>query len=180
MTTLRVDTSEFRSSILAGDHRADGVEWTSRLVRAATTAVGLDSTVAMSRPTTRDVWPVELSVAGQPAILIDVDLDTVGDDWLDLLELRAISLWRAADPGKAGLGPRPWVGALCICDELDPKQAAVERLARLVASRHLDSAGVVVIDRADERLWSPRPGMSLEAFQAALLGRCLYLRAVSC
>ncbi len=178
MSMLQVDTSGPRRSLLAGQHLTDGgAEWTSLLVQAAAKAAGLRSTVA-STPPARTAWPVELSVSGQPLLFVDIDIDGVDDDWLDRVELRAGRLWRDVTREAELFKPRPWLGALCVSHDLEPQPDAVERLARLVAARVLDSACAVVVDEAGERVWSPRKELSLEAFQAALLGRCLYLSAV--
>src|SRR6266540_4155743 len=161
MSTLLVDTSGPRRSLLAGHHLTDGgLEWASRLVQAAAEAAGLPSTVA-STPPARTAWPVELSVSGQPLLLVDIDIDGVDDSWLDRLELRAARLWRDMTREAELFEPRPWLGALCVSHDLEPQPDAVERLARLVAARVLDSACAVVVDQAGERVGSPRHELSL-------------------
>jgi len=134
MSTLLVDTSGPRRSLLAGHHLTDGgLEWASRLVQAAAEAAGLQSTLA-STPAARTAWPVELSVSGQPLLLVDIDIDGVGDDWLDQLELRAARLWRDVTREAALFEPRPWLGAIGVSHVREPDPDGVARLLQLVAA----------------------------------------------
>lgn len=105
-------------------------------------------------------------------MLVDTDTGALGHGSLDRLELRAAQTWRSVT--RNAFGPRPWLGAMRIGHGSAP-DALVERLEQLVATRMLDAACVVTINQAGDDVWSPRPAMSLESFQSALVGRCLVL-----
>ena len=179
MGLLTIDSSGPRTGLLNGQHVRDGgLDWTAELVRAATVTAGLRARVRASAQSATDGWSIEVQVYGRPLVLVDVDADGTDSASLDRLELRASGLWRDLTRDAALFEPRPWIGAIRISHAGEPEADRVERLDQLIAGRLLDVACVVMVDEADERVWSPSPATSLDAFQAALVGRCLYLATI--
>lgn len=179
MGSLAIDSSGPRTALLHGEHLRDGgVAWTAELVLAATVSVDLRARVTTNAQSAPDVWSVEAHIAGNPLVFVDVDSDGTDDRSLDLLELRAARLWREVTREAAPFEPRPWIGAVRIGQANEPDADGVARLNQLVAARLLDAACIVMVDEAGDRVWSPNPTASLDAFQAALVGRCLYLTTI--
>lgn len=124
-------------------------------------------------------WPVEVRTAGRSALLVDVGADALDHASLDRLELKAEHVWSNLTRSAGLFEPRPWIGALRV-SEADVADADVmKRVRRLVTSRTLDAACVVVLDRAGRAVRSPSPVLSLESFAASLTGRCLVLAAAN-
>jgi hypothetical protein len=118
-------------------------------------------------------------VTSGPLVLVDIAIADDVHDWLDRLELRASRTWRTAHFNRPETEPRPWIGAVLIADEGGPGGAGVERLTDMVAARTIDAACVVSVNRAEDLVSSPNPALSMGAFQAALVGRCLYLATLA-
>jgi hypothetical protein len=109
----------------------------------------------------------------RPFLLIDIEVDGGADVSLDRLEIRAARRWRSVTRNAVLFELRPWVGAIRIAPDDGQAADLAERLRRLVAARILDAACVVTVD--DGLVRSPGPDVSIDAFHAALVGRCLYL-----
>lgn len=180
MSGLILDASGPREALLSGRHNDAGglASWTSDLVRAALTTVGLNAEVLTNRSSTSTEWTVEVRVSARAAVLIDVSDQydaALGHNSIDRLELLAARTWREVTR-TAGTGElRPWLGAVRVAGGPVPDALGVQRLEQLVASRVLDTACVVMIDDASDEVRSPSPAMSIESFQSALVGRFLVL-----
>ena len=107
----------------------------------------------------------------------DVGTDGLDQESLDRLELRAAHVWRDLTHTAAAFEPRPWIGAIRVTEKDAFEAVGAERIRRLVTSRTLDAACVVVLDRPALAVRSPNPVTSIESFAAALTGRCLVLAA---
>jgi hypothetical protein len=151
------------------------LRWARDLVEASALAGGLQADVRVG--TLPAEWSVEARTAGRPVLLVDVDTDGLDEASLDRLELRAAHVWRDLTRDAASFDPRPWIGAIRVTEEHAIEAVGVERIRRLVASRTLDAACVVVLDRQARAVRSPNPVSSIESFAAALSGRCLVLSA---
>jgi hypothetical protein len=174
MSAFVIDSSDACGGLRAGQHRiADGRVWASTLVRAAASAVTLECELQSEPPSSPDEWPVELRVSERQLILVAIEVDGAAHESLDRLEVRAARLWRRVTRDAGLFEPRPWIGAIRIASDRDQAADVAERLRQLVMARTLDAACVVATH--DGVVWSPRSDMSIEAFQAALVGRCLYL-----
>ena len=172
------DSSGARSGLLSGRHRdAGGVSWASELVRAAASTVPLRCELRSTLPSSPDHWSVELLVHDRPLILVDIEVDGAADVSLDRLEIRAARRWRSVTRDAMLFEPRPWMGAIRVAPDEHQAADVAERLRQLVAARILDAACVVTVD--DGLVRSPRSGVSLDAFHAALVGRCLYLSTMT-
>jgi len=150
-------------------------QWTRDLVEAAALATGLQPEVRVGTPPIE--WSVEARTAGRPVLLVDAGNDGLDQASLDRLELRAAHVWRDLTRSATLFEPRPWIGAIRVTEEDATNAFGVERIRRLVASRTLDAACVVVLDRPARTVRSPNPVTSIESFTAALTGRCLVLAA---
>jgi len=139
----------------------------------AASSVDLRAEVRVGTPPVE--WPVEVRVAGRPALLVDAATDALDQDSLDRLELRAARVWRRVTRNAPLFEPRPWLGAIRVVDGRAPNALGVEQLVQLVASRTLDAACVVVVDRSTRTVRNLTPVTSIESFHAALVGRCLVL-----
>lgn len=176
MATVLIDPAGPRKALLAGQHLADGgAVWAAGFLQTAALACGLQFEIKTVSPTEAGAWPVELRISDRPFLLVDIDVNGTGHAWLDRLELRAAQVWRDVTREAAVFEPRPWLAAVRISDAPEPDQDGVDRLAQLVAARVLDVACILLIDEASGRVWSPNPATSLEALQAATLGRCQFL-----
>ena len=151
------------------------VRWARDLVEAAALAGGLQPEVRVGTPPIE--WSVEAHTAGHPVLLVDVGTSGLDQASLDRLELRAAHVWRDLTRSAASFEPRPWLGAIRVAEEDAVDEVGIERIRRLIASRTLDAACVVVIDRLARTVRSPNPVTSIESFAAALTGRCLVLSA---
>lgn len=147
--------------------------WASALVRAAAYAVTLECELQSVSPSSPDEWPVELRVSERQLVLVDIEVDGVAHESLDRLEMRATRLWRSVTRDAGRFEPRPWIGSIRITSDRDVATNVAERLRQLVMTRTLDAACVLATDAGV--VWSPRSDTSIEAFQAAILERCLYL-----
>lgn len=179
MSGLIIDASGPRRALLFGQYLggASLASWASDLVRTALSTVDLEAEVLTSTSSAGADWAVEARVSAHAAVLIDIDINdsaAPGHDSIDRLELRAARTWRGVTRNAAPFELRPWLGAIRISRTNAPA-VGVERLTELVASRVLDAACVVAVDAAGDGLWSPSPAMSIESFQAALVGRFLVL-----
>lgn len=173
-----VDSSGARSGLLSGRHRdAGGVSWASELIRGAASTVPLRCDVRSASPSWSDDWSVELLVHDRPLVLIDVWVDGAADGSFDRLEIRAARRWRSVTRDAPLFEPRPWIGAIRIASDEHQAADVAERLRQLVVARILDAACVVTVDGGLVR--SPRWDVSLDAFHAALVGRCLYLSTMT-
>lgn len=178
MSAYAIDSSDPHGALLAGNHRDDGGRaWASTLVRAAASAVTLKYELRSMSPSLRDEWPIEFRVSERRLVLIDIEVDGAVHETLDRLEVRAATLWRSVTRDAGLFEPRPWIGAIRIVSGRDQAADVAERLRQLVMVRTLDAACVVATDAGV--VWSPRSDLSIEAFRAALVGRCLYLRTMS-
>lgn len=179
MDSLTIDSSGPRTALLHGEHLRDGgVAWTAGLVLAATVTADLRARVTTNARSVPDVWSVEAHLSGRPLVLVDVDADGSDSTSLDRLELRASRLWRDLTRNATPFEPRPWIGAIRISQAGEMDADGVERLDQLVAARLLDAACIVTVDAGADSVRSSSPATSLEAFQAALVGRCLYLATI--
>jgi hypothetical protein len=167
------DVAVQRSELLAGQPL--DARWARNLVEAAALAGGLQPEVRVGTPPSE--WSVEARIAGRPVLLIDVGTAGLDQASLDRLELRAADVWRDLTPNALSFEPRPWIGAIRVAEEDAADEVGIERVRRLIASRTLDAACVVVIDRPARTVRSPNPVTSIESFAAALTGRCLVLSA---
>ena len=180
MDRLILDASGPRQALLSGRHLGEGglVSWTSDLVRAVLSTVGLHAEVLTSSSSASTEWTVEVHDSQRAAVLIDVgdeDDAALGHDSIDRLELLATRTWRDVTRTAVAGELRPWLGAIRVADGSVPDAPGVQRLEQLVASRVLDTACVVMIDEAADTVRSPSPAMSIESFQSALVGRFLVL-----
>jgi hypothetical protein len=171
------DVAVQRDALLAGQplNARWLVRWARDLVEAVALAGGLQPEVRVGTPPLE--WSVEALTAGRPVLLLDVGADGLDQESLDRLELRAAHVWRDLTRTAAAFDPRPWIGAIRVTEEDAIEAVGVERIQRLVASRTLDAACVVVLDRPACTVRSPNPVTSIESFAAALTGRCLVLSA---
>jgi len=171
------DLAVQRNALLAGQPLDARwlVRWARNLVEAAALAGGLQPEVRVGTPPIE--WSVEARIAGRPVLLVDVGTDGLDQAALDRLELRAVHVWRDLTRDAASFESRPWIGAIRVTAEDAIEAVGVERIQRLVASRTLDAACVVVLDRPERALRSPNPVTSLESYAAALIGRCLVFAA---
>lgn len=171
------DVAVQRNALLAGQPLDARwlVRWARDLVEAAALATGLQPEVRVGTPPIE--WSVEARTAGRPVLLVDAANDGLDQASLDRLELRAAHVWRDLTRSATLFEPRPWIGAIRVMEEDATNAFGVERIRRLVASRALDAACVVVLDRQARSVRSPNPVTSIESFAAALTGRCLVLAA---
>lgn len=170
------DLAVLREALL--DHGLDAAglaQWTRDLVVATTMTAGLQAEVQVGTPPVE--WSVEARTAGRPVVLVDVGTDALGEASVDQLELRASHVWRDVTRSAAVFEPRPWIGAVRVTEEAAIDAVSVQRIRHLVASRTLDAACVVVVDRRARAVRSPTSTLSIESFAAALTGRCLVLVA---
>lgn len=121
MSGLNLDTSGPRQPLLSGPPVGNGglVSWTSNLVRAALSTVGLHAEVLTNRSSGSTEWSVEVRAAGACSVLIDVgDKDDValGHDSIDRLELLAARTWRDVTRTATSGEVRPWLGAVRVAD----------------------------------------------------------------
>ena len=168
------DVARQRDGLL--DQSLDGrglVRWARDLVEAAAATVGFQADVRVG--TSPGEWLVEARTAGRPVLLVDVGTDGLDQASLDRLELRAAHVWRDLTRNAASFEPRPWIGVIRVTERDAIEAVGVERIRRLVASRTLDAACVVALDRPARTVRSPNPVTSIESFAAALTGRCLVL-----
>jgi hypothetical protein len=147
--------------------------WARDLVEVAASTVGFEADVRVGTPPTD--WSVEVRTAGRPVVLIDVATDALDPASLDRLELMAAHVWRDLTRSATLFEPRPWIGAIRVIEEQALEAVGVDQIQQLVASRTLDAACVVAVDRAARTIGSPGPVMSIESFAAALVGRLLVL-----
>lgn len=176
MTNAMPDLAVLREALL--DHGLDAAglaQWTRDLVVATTMTAGLQAEVQVGTPPVE--WSVEARTAGRPVVLVDVGTDALGEASVDQLELRASHVWRDVTRSAAVFEPRPWIGAVRVTEEAAIDAVSVQRIRHLVASRTLDAACVVVVDRRARAVRSPTSTLSIESFAAALTGRCLVLVA---
>lgn len=174
MSGLTVDVSQERRALLEQHHvPADLPGWASDLFRSALSNVGLRAEVVARTSPENVEQLVEARLSEQVVVLIDVDGDANGRASIDRLELLAARTWRDFRRGVGDV--RPWLGAIRVINGSSPEALIVERLEQLVASRALDAACVVMVDRAADDVRSPSPALSIESFKAALIGRCLVL-----
>lgn len=179
MGLLTIDSSGLRAGLLHGQHVRDGgIEWSAELVRAATVTAGLRARVRTNKRSARDAWSIVVHGSGRPLVLVDVETEGADFRSLDRLELRASRLWRDLTRSATLFEPRPWIGAVRISQVEELDADGVERLDQLVAARLLDAACIVTVDAGADSVRSSSPATSLEAFQAALVGRCLYLATI--
>jgi hypothetical protein len=171
------DVAVQRDALLAGQPLDARwlVRWARDLVEAAALAGGLQPEVRVGTPPIE--WSVEARTAGRPVLLVDVGTNGLDQASLDRLELRAAHVWRDLTRSAASFESRPWIGAIRVAEEDAVDEVGIERIRRLIASRTLDAACVVVIDRPARTVRSPNPVTSIESFAAALTGRCLVLSA---
>ncbi|MEX2627445.1 MAG: hypothetical protein WD225_11220 [Ilumatobacteraceae bacterium] len=87
----------------------------------------------------------------------------------------AARTWRDVTRHAASGELRPWLGAIRVANGRIPDAPGVQRLKQLVASRVLDTACVVIVDKDVDEVWSPNAAMSIESFQSALVSRFLVL-----
>lgn len=152
----------------------DGLaQWARDLVSTAALATAFQAEVRVGTPPVE--WSVEARTAGRPVLLVDVGADALDGASLDQLELRAAHVWRDLTRSAAVFEPRPWIGAIRVMEADSTDTVGVERIRRLVTSRTLDAACVVVLDRRSRAVRSPSSTVSMESFVAALTGRCLVL-----
>jgi hypothetical protein len=171
------DLAVQRDALLAGQPLdAQGlVRWARDLVEVAASTVGFEADVRVGTPPAE--WSVEVRTAGRQVVLIDVATDALDPASLDRLELRAAHVWRDVTRNSALFEPRPWIGAIRVAEDRSTDAAGVERVPQLVASRTLDAACVLALDRPARTVGSPGPVLSIESFAAALVGRFLVLAA---
>lgn len=163
-----------RNALLEQRLDADGLaQWARDLVSAAALATEFQAEVRVGTPPVE--WSVDARIAGRPVLLVDVGADALDGASLDQLELRASHVWRDLTRSAAVFEPRPWIGAIRVMEADSTDTVGVERIRRLVTSRTLDAACVVVLDRRSRAVRSPSSTVSMESFVAALTGRCLVL-----
>lgn len=179
MSGLTLDASGPRLALLSGQHVGPSglASWTSDLVRDALATVGLHAEVLTSRSSSSAEWSVEVHASARAAVLIDVGDGeaALGHDSIDRLELMAARTWRDVTRHAASGELRPWLGAIRVANGRIPDAPGVQRLKQLVASRVLDTACVVIVDKDVDEVWSPNAAMSIESFQSALVSRFLVL-----
>lgn len=177
MNELTVDASRERRALLAGQHLSRGglPGLAADLVRSALSSVGLQADVLVHPSAEPAESAIEVRRFGQAAMLIDVADDARGQASIDRLELLAARTWRSVTRNAASGEVRPWLGAIRVSSDSIPDALVVERLEQLVAARILDTACVVMVDQVANDVWSPSPTLTIESFQAALIGRCVVL-----
>jgi hypothetical protein len=151
------------------------VRWARDLVEVAASTVGFEADVRVGTPPAD--WSVEVRISGRPLVLVDVATEALDPDSLDRLELRAGHVWRDLTRSATLFEPRPWIGAIRVTEEQALEAVGVERTRRLVASRVLDAACVIALDRPARTVRSPNAATSIESFVAAGVGRFLVLAA---
>ncbi len=170
------DVAVQRNALLDQRHDVSGLaRWARDLVEAAALTAGFQAEVRVGKPPAE--WSVEVRTAGRPVLLVDVGTDALDQVSLDRLELRAAHVWRDLTRSAALFEPRPWLGAIRVAEDGATDAAGVERVLHLVATRTLDAACVVALDRPARTVRSSSPVMTIESFQAAVVGRCLVLAA---
>lgn len=175
MSRLTVDASHERSGLLARQHLGGLADWTYDLARSALSSFVPEADVLVSTSPEHGESLVELRLWGQPVVLIDVDDDVNGHASIDRLELLAARTWRGVTRNAVPGEIRPWLGAIRVTSDSIPDALIVERLEQLVAARMLDTVCVVIVDQVADDVWSPSPALTIESFQAALIGRSLVL-----
>jgi hypothetical protein len=150
-------------------------DWAAALVRTSAGRAGIGQELLHIDTRERGTWTIVARVGVVGDVRLHAAIGQSLSHSLNRLELGARRVWREETGGPA-TRVRPWLASLVLVPE-HLGLRAVDRMGRLVAERTLDVGCVLAPDAGG--LGSPTRATSLAALESALIGRFVYLAAMT-